>query len=67
LRFSIIIAPTVLQPNRASIRDRDGSRPFPRASRRIVPFIRRFFADSGYAGEKVAKATLIAVGIGART
>ena len=27
-------------------------------SRRIFPFIQRVFADSGYAGEKVAKATL---------
>ena len=33
------------------------------ASRRIFPFIRQFFADSGYAGEKVAKATSIAVEI----
>jgi hypothetical protein len=34
-----------------------------RASRRIFPFVQRVFADSGYAGEKVAKATLIAVEI----
>ena len=34
-----------------------------RASRHIFPFIQRVFADSGYAGEKVAKATLIAVEI----
>jgi transposase len=33
------------------------------ASRRLFPFIRRVFADSGYAGEKIAKATLIAVEI----
>jgi putative transposase len=33
------------------------------ASRRIFPFIQRVFADSGYAGEKVATATLIAVEI----
>ena len=32
-------------------------------SRRIFPFIQRVFADGGYAGEKVAKATLIAVEI----
>ena len=32
-------------------------------SRRIFPFIQRVFADSGYASEKVAKATLIAVEI----
>ena len=30
-----------------------------RVSRRIFPFIQRVFADSGYAGEKVAKATSI--------
>jgi transposase len=34
-----------------------------RVSRRIFPFIQRVFADSGYADEKVAKATLIAVEI----
>jgi hypothetical protein len=28
-----------------------------------LPVIRQFFADSGYAGEKVAKATLVAVEI----
>ena len=39
------------------------SGPLLRASRRIFPFIERVFADSGYAGEKVAKATLIAVEI----
>jgi transposase len=45
---------------RRCIQDRDGGQ---RASGRIFPFIRRVFADSGYAGEKVAKATLIAVEI----
>jgi transposase len=30
-----------------------------RVSRRIFPFIQQVFADGGYAGEKVAKATLI--------
>jgi hypothetical protein len=34
-----------------------------RVSRRIFPFIQRVFADSGYTGEKVDKATLIAVEI----
>ena len=51
----------VLEP--ASIQDRDGGGPLLYASRRIFPFIQRVFADSGYAGEKVAKATLIAVEI----
>lgn len=37
--------------------------PLLRASRSIFPFIQRVFADSGYAGEMVAKTTLIAVEI----
>ena len=57
----------VLEPHPASIQDRDGGGPLMRASRRIFPFIQRVFADNGYAGEKVAKATLIAVEIVAKT
>ena len=53
----------VIEPHPASIQDRDGGGPLLQASRRIFPFIQRVFADSGYAGEKVAKATLIAVKI----
>jgi putative transposase len=53
----------VLEPHPASIQDRDGGGPLLRVSRRIFPFIQRVFADSGYGGEKVAKATLIAVEI----
>ena len=53
----------LLEPHPASIQDRDGGAPLIRASRRIFPFIQRVFADSGYAGEKVAKATLVAVEI----
>jgi transposase len=53
----------VLEPHPASIQDRDGGGPLLRVSRRIFPFIQRVFADSGYAGEKVAKASLIAVEI----
>jgi transposase len=53
----------VLEPHPASIQDRDGGGPLLRASRRIFPFIQRVFADSGYAGEKMAKATLITVEI----
>ena len=34
-----------------------------RASRRPFPFIERIFADAGYAGERVATATRIAVEI----
>jgi transposase len=47
----------VLEPHPASIQDRDGGGPLLGASRRIFPFIQRVFADSGYAGEKVANAT----------
>ena len=53
----------LVEPHPASIQDRDGGGPLMRASRRIFPFIQRVFADSGYAGEKVGKATLIAVEI----
>jgi Transposase DDE domain len=53
----------VLRHHPASIQDRDGGGSLLRVSRRIFPFIRRVFADSGYAGERVAKATLIAVEI----
>ena len=50
-------------PHPASVQDRDGGGPLLRISRRIFPFIQRVFADGGYAGEKVANATLIAVEI----
>jgi transposase len=53
----------VLEPHPASIQDRDGGRPLLHASRRSFPFIKRVFSDSGYAGERVAKATVIAVEI----
>jgi putative transposase len=48
---------------KASIQDRDGGGPLLQASRRVFPFILRVYADCGYTGEKVAKATLIAVEI----
>jgi len=53
----------MLEPHPASIQDRDGGGPLLRASRPIFPFMQRVFADSGYSGDKVAKATLIAVEI----
>lgn len=53
----------MLEPQPASAQDRDGGGPLLCASRRIFPFIQRVFADGGYAGEKVAKATLILVEI----
>jgi transposase len=53
----------VLEPHSTSIQDRDGGGPLLQISRRIFAFIQRVFADSGYASEKVAEATLIAVEI----
>ena len=53
----------LLVPHPASVQDRDGAGPVLRASRRPFPFIERIFADAGYAGERVATATRIAVEI----
>src|SRR5947208_16521667 len=53
----------LLEPHPASIQDRDGGGPLLRASRGAFPFIKKVFADSGYAGDKVANATVIAVEI----
>ncbi len=53
----------VLEVHPANIQDRDGGAALLRVSRRPFPFIEKLFADSGYAGEKVATATVIAVEI----
>lgn len=53
----------VLEPHPANIQDRDGGEPLLQASRRSFPFIEKVFADSGYAGDKIANATVIAVEI----
>jgi putative transposase len=53
----------LLVPHPAGIQDRDGAVPLLRVSRRFFPFIERVFADSAYAGDKVANATRIAVEI----
>ena len=55
--------PLVLQIHPASVQDRDGAVPLLQASRRRFPFIERAFADSAYAGERVAQATSIAIEI----
>ena len=55
--------PLVLEPHPADIRDRDGGGPVLAASRHAFPFIAKVFADSGYAGKRVAGATAIAVEI----
>ena len=53
----------VLEPHPANIQDRDGGGPLLQVSRRPFPFIEKVFADSGYAGERVSQATVIAVEI----
>ena len=53
----------VLQVGPASVQDRDGAVPLLKASRGLYPFIERAFADAGYAAERVAMATLIAIEI----
>lgn len=50
-----------IQP--ANIQDRDGAPGVLRLSRRSFPFIEKVFADSAYAGERVAAATPIAIEI----
>jgi transposase len=53
----------VIEPHPADIQDRDGGGPLLSVSRRSFPFIEKVFADGGYAGERVARATVIAVEI----
>ncbi|PZW44789.1 DDE family transposase [Humitalea rosea] len=53
----------VLHAHPASIQDRDGAPPLLRASRRRWAFVELCLTDSGYAGERVAKASRIRVGI----
>jgi transposase len=53
----------VLNVHPASVQDRDGAVPLLQASRSSFPFVEHAFADSAYAGERVAGATRIAVEI----
>ena len=53
----------ILEPQPADIQDRDGAPGVLRLSRRSFPFIAKAFADSGYAGERPASATCIAIEI----
>ncbi|MHB1217919.1 MAG: IS5 family transposase [Alphaproteobacteria bacterium] len=53
----------VLDVQPANIQDRDGAPGVLSFSRRAFPFIEKVFADTAYAGERVAKATSIAVAI----
>jgi Transposase DDE domain len=47
----------MLQVHPASVQDRDGAIPLLQASRPLLPFIERVFADSAHAAERVASAT----------
>ena len=52
-----------LQAHPGSVQDRDGAGPLLRASRRRWPFVLLCYADGGYAGERVAKASRIRIEI----
>jgi transposase len=52
-----------VQVHPASVQDRDGVPPVLKASRARFPFIQKVFADTIYAGERVANAPAIAVEI----
>ncbi len=54
----------ILEPQPAHIQDRDGAGAVLRLSRRAFPFVAKAFADAGYAGDKLAKATIITIKIG---
>nr|WP_329603569.1 transposase [Acidiphilium iwatense] len=47
----------------ADLQDRDGAVPLLQASRALFPFVEHVFADSAYAGERVANATRITIEI----
>ena len=53
----------LLQVSPADVQDRDGALPLLRTSRGWFPFVERVFADTAYAGERVANATRIVVEI----
>ena len=53
----------VLQPQPASVQDRDGAIPLLQESRASFPFIERAFADAAYNAARVANATRIVVEI----
>lgn len=53
----------VIEPHPANIQDRDGGSALLKASRGLFPFIALVFADSAYAGDKIANATCIAIEI----
>jgi putative transposase len=52
-----------LQVGPADVQDRDGAVTLLQASRAPFPFVKRVFADSAYAGDRVAQATRVTVEI----
>ncbi len=50
-----------LQAHSAAVQDRDGAGPLLRASRARWPFVALGYADSGYAGPRVANASSIRI------
>jgi transposase len=52
-----------LQVHPASVQDRDGAPSVLQASPARFPFVQKVFADSVYTGERLAKATTIAIEI----
>lgn len=53
----------VLDPQPADVQDRDGAVPVLRLSRKSFPFVAKAFADMGYSGDRLQKATLVDVEI----
>ena len=53
----------VLEPQPADVQDRDGGAVLLRLSRRVFPFVAKAFADAGYAEDRPAEATSVAVEI----
>ena len=53
----------ILEPQPADVQDHDGAVAVLCLSRRAFPFVAKAFADAGYAGDKLAKATIITIEI----
>jgi putative transposase len=53
----------ILEPQPGNVQDRDGAGAVLRLSRRSFPFVAKAFVDAGYAGDRPATATAIAVEI----
>ena len=62
-RCSVDGRPLALQVHPACVQNRDGAIPLLKASRRRFPFIENAFADTAYAGKRLAEATSVAIEI----